>query len=147
MHLVRRSLVLRIVAARQAEVRRHERSIAGDLAREADRGAVGVAHPVRVPDRREFLLARVEGEGLQALRARVEELLMELFPRGRMLEDAFRREGPRLDVASFPELEQVTAITEHDALLQLLEDALVPGILTPASPTLGHLRRKGDRSL
>src|SRR5207245_6939422 len=106
-----------------------------------------VAHPVRIPDRREFLFARVEGEGLQDLRAGVEELLMELLHRGRMLEDDFRREGSRLNVTAFLEFEQITAITQNDTFLQLLKDAFVPRILATASPTLGHVCRKGDCGL
>ena len=104
-HLVRGSLLLRIVHPREAEVRRDERSIARDLAGEADRGAVDVAHPIRIPDRREFLLARIEGEGLQDFRAGVKELLMELPHGGRMLQDDFRREGTGLNVAAFLEFE------------------------------------------
>jgi hypothetical protein len=72
---------------------------------------------------------------------------MELFHRGRMLEDDFRREWSRLNVASFLKFEQVTAIAQNNAFLQLLEDAFVPRILATASPTLGHVCRKGDCGL
>jgi len=72
---------------------------------------------------------------------------MQLPHRGRMLEDDFRREGPGLNVAAFLEFEEVAAIPENGALLQLLKDALILGILAPASPTLGHACRKGDRGL
>src|SRR5207249_11544854 len=122
---------------------RHARPVACDLAGEADRGAVDIARLVRISDRREFLLARVEGDGLQDFGTCVEELLMELFHRCRMLEDGLRREGPRLNVAAFLEFEKVSAIAEDDALFQSLEDAHLRGSLRPTSPFLRHARREG----
>src|SRR5437899_111892 len=117
------------------------------LAGEADRGAVDVAHLVRVSDRRELLLARVEGERLQDFGTRVEELLVELRHRGRMLDDDLGRERTRLHVAAFLEFEQVAAIAEDHALFELIENAHLRGSLTPASVSLGHDRREGRRRL
>ena len=146
-HLVRRAFVLRIEHPRQAEVRRHERPIAGDLAGEADRGAVDVAHLIRISDRRELLFARIEGEGLQDLRARVEELLVQLLHGGGMLEDDLRRERPGLNVAALLEFEQVATIAQDNALSQLPENPRIPGAFAPASPFLAHARREGRRRL
>src|SRR5437867_12915515 len=131
----------------QAEVRRDEHPIAGDLSGEADRAAVDVAHLVRVSDRRELLLARVEGERLQDFGTRVEEFLVELLHRGRTLDDDLGRERTRLHVAAFLEFEQVAAIAEDHALFELIENAHLRGSLTPASVSLGHDRREGRRRL
>ena len=64
-----------------------------------------------------------------------------------MLEDDFWRERPGLNVAAFLKFEQITAVAQYDAFLQLFEDAFILRILATASPTLGHVCRKGDCGL
>jgi len=76
-----------------------------------------------VAGRAELLLRRVEREGLQDLRAGVEELLMEFADGLRMFEDDLRGEGTRLDIAALLEFDEVAAVTEDDPLLEPLEDA------------------------
>src|SRR5207245_10001544 len=107
-------------------------------------GGVHVSHPVRMPACGEFLLAGVEREGLQDRRAGIEELLMELPDGRRMLEDDLRREGTRLHVPAFLELEQVTPVAEDHALLQLIED---PARAFPAAaPFCDHgTQKEGSR--
>src|SRR5262249_43375307 len=98
--LIVRRRVAFLVLPGQAQIAGNENGTPGGLARDSDGGAVDLAEAVGVADLGQLVLAGVEGEDLQHLRAGVDELLVQNAEGVGMLYSHFRRERPRLYIAA-----------------------------------------------
>jgi hypothetical protein len=141
----------RVVGPREREVARDQRiAFRRDLARDPDRVPVDLVDRALHPHGRELVVAGVEGHGLEHLGTGAEELTMELRESVRMLDDHFRREGTRLDVATLLELQQVAAVAQDRSFGETLQDPLRHAIEPPCGrrcPSLGPVAPRGERAV
>jgi hypothetical protein len=113
----------RVVGPGEREVPSDERiPFRRDRASDANGITVDLVDLAGQPDRRELVVARVEGHRLEDLRAGTQELAVQLCERVGMFDDDLRREGPRLNVPTLLELEQVSPVAEHRTFREPLQD-------------------------
>src|ERR1700704_1241897 len=98
-----------------------------NLPRDADRGSVNLGHAVGEAGRRKLVLAPMEREGLQDLRARIEKFLVELSDRRGVLDHDLWGEGARLHVPALLELQEVPPTAQDGSLREPLEDSWTLG--------------------
>src|SRR5262249_37412224 len=109
------------------------------------------------PDRREFVLARVERERLQHLGTGAEELAVQLDERLRVGEAHLGRERAAAHVPALLQLEQVAPVPEYDAVAQPIEQPTCHAGVNPSAQIIqlvggssccriGRSMRNGERS-
>ncbi len=107
-----------------ADVAGKQRSaFVGDLGRKGERGAVDRLEQLLLADYPELLAMAVVGEGLDDIRARMDEVTVELANHVGVLENDLGYVRPRLQIAAALELEQIPLGTDHRALGEALQEA------------------------
>ena len=148
-HGLLRLLVSVDIDVRVADVSGEKRAgLFGDLLRDGERLAVDLLEQVLLADDPHLLAVRVVRERLDDVRARANELAVELRDDVRLLEHDFWDERACLEISAPLELEEIALGADHRAFVEPLEKPLAHGVIMsdPTEPAPREARGRRARS-